>query len=320
MPRSIGFWYFSTMQPTRVRRANKGDNRRQAPAVRHIDFHRTKYGPELAVDAGYIHDLRGFVADDTPHVLRFYDITLITQGRGVYELDHHRMRVTPGAVFFTSPGQVRRWRVRDLGGFCLFFSADFISEFFRDTLFLYRLGYFHWPGKAPALRLTPAKSAVLRRRLDRMAREVAALRPDSVHVLRAMLYEVLLLLSRQFRGGQDLDAPPPFAGLVFRFLMAVEEHFRSVHRVADYARQLAVSPGYLNARVQQSLGKSAGAIIRERLIVEARRLLRYSELSTAQIGNALGFVDAPYFTRFVRRETGSTPSVLRGRVSRRATV
>jgi AraC family transcriptional regulator, transcriptional activator of pobA len=312
MPRSLGFWYFSTMTAKRTRAA-RSDNRRQAPALRHVDFHRTKYGPELAVDAGYIHDLKGFIDDDTPHVLRFYDITLITQGHGVYELDDYRMRVAPGAVFFTSPGQVRRWRVRELDGFCLFFSPDFVSEFFRDALFLYRLGYFHWPGRAPALRLTPAKSTALRRRLDRMAREVVKLRPDSVHVLRAMLYEVLLLLSRQFRGEQDLDAPPPFAGLVFRFLMAVEEHFRSVHRVADYAQELAVSPGYLNARVQQSLGRSAGAIVRERLIVEARRLLRYSDLSLAQIGSGLGFIDPSYFTRFVKRETGSIPSTLRGK-------
>lgn len=297
--------------PLRKLHPRASDTRRQAPVLRHIDFQRTKYGPELAVDAGYIHDLKGFIADDTPHVLRFYDITLITQGHGVYELDHHRMRVVPGAVYFTSPGQVRRWRVRDLDGFCLFFSPDFVSEFFRDALFLYRLGIFHWQGRAPAIYLTPAAAATLQRRLDRMAREIAALRPDAVHVLRAMLYEVLLLLSRRFRGERNLAAPAPLGGLGFRFLMAVEEQFHRTHRVAEYARQLAVSPGYLNARVQQSLGRSAGALIRERIVVEARRLLRYSDLSAAQIGMSLGFSDPPYFTRFVRRETGLPPTELR---------
>jgi AraC-like DNA-binding protein len=311
MSRFYDFWYFSTMRETAVVHPRSRDTRRPTTSLRHVDFHRTKYGRELAVDAGYISDLKGFIADETPHVLRFYDITLITKGRGFYDLDDHHMRLRPGAVFFTSPGQVRRWRVQDLGGICLFFSGDFVSEFFRDTLFLYRLGYFHWPGRAPRLHLTPSASTHLRRRMERMTREVKSLRPDSVHVLRAMLYEVLLLLSRQFRGDQRLDAAPAFAGLAFRFLMLVEERFRSLHRVAEYAAELAVTPGYLNARVQQSLGRSAGHIIRERIIVEARRLLRYSELSAAQIAAALGFDDPSYFSRFVRRETGASPKKLR---------
>jgi AraC family transcriptional regulator, transcriptional activator of pobA len=128
-----------------------------------------------------------------------------------------------------------------------------------------------------------------------------------------MSYEVLLLLGRQFRGARSLDASPVGSGLAFRFLMLVERRFRDVHRVADYARELGVTPGHLNLRVREALGRSAGAVVRDRLIVEARRLLHYSDRTVAQIAISLGFTDASYFTRFVRRETSSTPRALRPR-------
>jgi len=53
-------------------------------------------------------------------------------------------------------------------------------------------------------------------------------------------------------------------------------------------------------------------VIRQRLAVEARRLLRHSPAPVAEIGRELGFVDPAYFARFVKRETGKPPSALRG--------
>ncbi len=58
-------WYFSNMVRTPVR----------------IDFHRTKYGPEILIDVAWIHEMPTFLHDAT-HSLSFYDITLVTAGRG----------------------------------------------------------------------------------------------------------------------------------------------------------------------------------------------------------------------------------------------
>src|SRR5688500_11243279 len=91
------------------------------PAV--VDFHRTKYGPELLVDSAWVHDMPTFLRDERPHALSFFDIMLITRGRGWFWLDAHRYRVRAGSVLFTSPGQVRRWEVAGLDGLCVFFPA-----------------------------------------------------------------------------------------------------------------------------------------------------------------------------------------------------
>ena len=85
--------------------------------------------------------------------------------------------------------------------------------------------------------------------------------------------------------------------------------FRRV--VADYTRELAVSPGHLNALCKRHLGRSAKAVIQDRLLTEARRLLLYSEDSAARIGHALGFEDPSYFTRFFHRTARRSPTAFR---------
>lgn len=288
----------------------------QPERVAWVDFHRTKYGPELLIDVSWVREMPTFRRPD-PHRLGFYDILLVTRGHGWFWLDASRWRVAPRRVFFTSPGQVRRWQADDLDGLCLFFPSTFLEEFFQDALFLHRLPYFHVPAAEAGLRLEAGDATRLRRRLLAMRRELHPLRPDSPHLLRAGLYEVLFTLARLYSAG------PGRAGLgvpnrvVVRFRDLVEREFARSHRVADYARDLAVSPGHLNALCRRYLGRSAKAVIQERLILEARRFLLYSDESAARVAYLLGFKDPSYFTRFFRRSAGRPPTEFR---AERATV
>lgn len=279
-------------------------------AAAQVDFHRTKYGPEVLVDAAWVREMPTFLRAE-PHALTFYDILLVTRGRGDFWLDTHRFDVRRGRVFFTSPGQVRRWRVSDLDGLCLFFPALFLEEYFRDPLFLHRLPYFHAQGDAAVLRLSPKRAARLRRLLLAMRRELRRLRPDSAQLLRARLSEALVTLAREYSATHRVSAERVPKELVLRYRELVERDAHRRHRVADYARELAVSPGHLNALCKQQLGRSAKDVIQDRLEVEARRALLYSSESAARVGYALGFADPSYFTRFFRRVTGRSPTRFR---------
>jgi AraC family transcriptional activator of pobA len=275
-----------------------------------VDFHRTKYGPEILIDTAWVHEIPTFL-HPLPHALSFYDIFLVTAGRGWFWLDAHRYAVRPGAVLFTSPGQVRRWQVRDLDGICLFFPALFLEEFFRDALFLHRLPFFHVPDGAGSLQLAPAAARSLRRKLLAMRNELRALRADSVHLLRARLYEALITIAREYSPAHVATPPRNPHPVVLRYREMVESEAPQQHHVSHYARQLALTPGHLNALCRRHLGRTAKAIIEDRLSVEARRSLLYSNHSIEQIGYDLGFKDPSYFARFFRRTSGKTPSVFR---------
>lgn len=299
-------WYFSLMRAP----ADKKSRGSRTDSVERIEFARTKYGPEILIDVAWIRDMPTFVRPG-PHALSFYEVLLVTRGRGWLWLDAHRYPVRPGRVSFVSPGQVRRWRVEDLNGICLFFPALFLEEFFHDPLFLHRLPYFHIPDGAAELKLSLARAKQLRRHLLAMRRELVALRPDSVHLLRARLYEVLITLARDYSAAHGVEGERTPNRLTLRYRELVDREAQRRHHVADYVRDLGVSPGHLNALCNVYLGRSAKGVIQDRLAVEARRLLLYSDESAARVGYALGFKDASYFARFFRRATGRSPTAFR---------
>jgi AraC family transcriptional activator of pobA len=301
-------WYFSTMRPPRPTRWTP----------RCVEFHRTKYGRELLIDAAFVRAMPTFQATPAPHVLRFHDILLVTHGRGYFRLDGERHRVAPGVLFFTRPGEVRSWEVRDLDGACLFFAEEFVAEAFSDARFLDQFAYFREGRPSAALALTPAERRFFLDRFRVMQAEIAGLRDDAPHALRAVLYELLVGLNRWYtrRHGPARTAPP--SAVVERFLRLVDRDHARRHRVADYARELGVSPGHLNALCRKRRRTSASALVRERLTLEAKRLLVHSDLTAAEIAFRLGFEDPAYFARYFRREAGSPPTTFRARRTTRS--
>ncbi len=99
--------------------------------------------------------------------------------------------------------------------------------------------------------------------------------------------------------------------LTRQFMRLVEQHYLDTTSVADYAAMLHVTTNHLIKTVRVCLGQPAGQIIRERLLVEAKRLLRYSDLPVAEIAARLNFEDPSYFSRYFKEKTGSTPSEFR---------
>ena len=277
--------------------------------IRAIEFHRTKYGRELLIDVVRASDIKTLDAGGEPHILTFYEIFLITRGRGALTLDGHAYPVSAGSVFFTSPGQPRQWLARDLDGLCLFVTADFVESFFADPLFLFKLPYFH--REAGHLRIALGRSAAsaLARRLRAMQREIGKLRADSPHALRAALYEALIQLSRVYAA--KTGAPVRENPTARRLRQLIEKHFREDHQPRDYARRLRITAGHLNHLALRHLGRTAGLLIRERLTLEAKRQLLHTEATAAEIAYALGFKDPAYFARFFKREAGASPTAFR---------
>jgi AraC-like DNA-binding protein len=305
MDETVGSWYFSTMTTLPPRSSGAPTSR-----VRRVAFDRRKYGRHLLIDVAWVHALTGFILD-APHSLEFFDVMLVTRGRGWFWLDAHRHAVRPGTVFFTTPGQVRQWDATQLDGVCLFFEDSFIKEFLQDDAFLRRLPYFHADAARGALTLAPAAARGMRARLAAMQRELAHHGPDSVDLLRAKLHETLIVLARQYATAHRVAPQRPIHRVVARYMELVERDAAHRHRIADYAAELAVTPGHLSALCTQYTGQRAKRLLDDVLASRARRMLLYSDESAARVGAALGFEDASYFSRFFRRATGQTPSELR---------
>jgi AraC-like DNA-binding protein len=296
--------YFSTMPPRRADGAAR-------PAPPSIAFNRTKYGRELLVDAAMVSTLAGFDRTERPHRLDFFDILLVTQGRGEFRLDQRVERVAPGVVLFSRPGEVRQWRVRHLDGAVLFFAPTFLTDAFSDPRFLDQFSCFHPRRPSAAVRLTARERNGFLARFAEMEPEIRAAPGDATHALRALTYQLLVLLDRAYVRAHGAHASADRDVLVDRFHTLIEQRFARTHRVTDYAASLGVTARYLNDRCRAARSSSAKAAVQQRLAVEARRLLLYTDLPVLRISTALGFPDAAYFARCFRRASGLSPSAYR---------
>jgi AraC-like DNA-binding protein len=95
------------------------------------------------------------------------------------------------------------------------------------------------------------------------------------------------------------------------FATRMEAEFRSGKGVASYARQLQVTPTHLSRVCRDASGRPALALLNERIMYEARRLLLDTDLPAREIAQQLGFSSAAYFTRAFSQAVGRPPSEFR---------
>lgn len=285
----------------------------RASEIREVEFERAKYGPELLIDADWVDRLVNFFSGGGPHRLWFYDVLLVTRGRGSLWIDDREHVLGANRLYFTSPGQVRRWEARDVEGICLFFPADFVEDFFNDPLFLHRLCFFQRGREDSGHRLQARRASWLVERLERMRYELGSLREDSTHLLRAVLYEVLVTLNRWLEEGGEGPVERPAHPKVLALLRRLERAPPRLQQVQELARELDTTPGHLNHLVKRHLGITASEVARQRVVAEAKRRLLFSDRPAYEVALDLGFDDPSYFGRFFRRLTGEAPAAYRER-------
>ncbi len=106
-------------------------------------------------------------------------------------------------------------------------------------------------------------------------------------------------------------AASPYNRLAYRFLELLFAESQAVRKPADFASQLCVSVNHLNKVVKQATDKSLSEWIEERLILNAKVLIRNSKMTISEIANQLGITDPSYFTRRFRQHEGISPKEYR---------
>jgi AraC family transcriptional activator of pobA len=128
-------------------------------------------------------------------------------------------------------------------------------------------------------------------------------------LLALIAIEAARLAASRLRTGTVTLAPTDATVEALRRL--VEEHFREQRLIGFYADKLAVTPDRLNDHVKRASGVTAGHLIRQRVLTEAKRALVFTGQPIHEISFDLGFADPSHFARFFRKQTGMTPQQFR---------
>lgn len=272
------------------------------------NFFKTKYGDELLIDLIRIESLGKYIFHGNPHVLSYYDITLLTDGKGTFSLDDLKFDFTPGRIIFSSPGQVRYWDIDVMPtGFVLIFEEAFLTSFLNDIRFIDNLHYFHNYTSAPEIIITPEEQQFLIQLFLNIEKEIATFDRNDTHILKALLYQSLIWLNRKYISIYPENAKNELNRHIVSFRKLVDTNVTSHHDVSFYAGKLNITPGHLNDLCKQQHGVGAKQYVQNRLITEAKKLICFSDASIAEVAANLGFEDASYFVRKFRKVTGQTP-------------
>ena len=137
-----------------------------------------------------------------------------------------------------------------------------------------------------------------------------------IEMLQMMLKRLLILSTRLYKA-QKLTGVADENGnvdIVREFSFLVEQHFKTKHTVAEYADMLHKSPKTISNLFARLGAKTPLQLIHERKMLEARRMLRYTDLPVKEIAYELGYEDLQTFSRFFKMQEGASPSEFRGQV------
>lgn len=278
-------------------------------------FYKNKYGSELLIDVVELKYIKKFLAQSSVHTLTYYDITFVTEGEGMFSIDNQTHEAVPHDVFFSKPGEIRNWDTCCIvNGYALIFEDEFLSSLFKDSLFVQHLSFFQSGKTSSKLQLSDELYTRLLQILHNIKTEIDLYGQNDIHVLRALLYEVLMLLNREY---QKVNIGEENAGKeannihINKFVKLVENHLKEQHSVQYYADKLCITPNYLNEIVTSTMGISAKQYIRNKVTDEAKRLLTYTDFSISDIAFELHFSTVSYFIRSFRQHTGATPLLYR---------
>lgn len=129
-------------------------------------------------------------------------------------------------------------------------------------------------------------------------------------MLQVMLKRLIIIVTRLAREQyiNEDELPAEKLDIVRHYNFLVEQNFRKHHQVKFYADQLHKSPKTLSNVFALYNAKSPLAIIQERIVQEAKRLLLYTDKPAKEVAYYLGFEDAGHFGKFFKRQTGKSPS------------
>jgi AraC family transcriptional activator of pobA len=252
-----------------------------------------------------------------PHRHDYHELLWLSDGCGEHTLDGEPLEVRPGSVTLIGRGQVHVFqRAHGLRGAVVRFTDEVL------------LG-----SAAPAGRAVPGwllggrggrtvdVPAGERSHLDGVIRALAAEaeRPADARtpeLQRQLLSAVLLWFERWYDAARTerRDADDAEVQLHRRFATMLERDFARHHDAAHYADALAVPAAALSKALTQVTGRSTKEHVTDRVMLEAARLLRFTDLTVGQVAHEVGFADPLYFSRAFKRRFGASPAAYRERL------
>jgi AraC family transcriptional activator of pobA len=267
---------------------------------------------ETIADRSRVHDWK-----IRPHAHRdLHQLLVIFTGGGEMRAETQQQAFQAPALLIVPAGAVHGFSfAQNTEGYVVTLADTLLRDLARDERSFRRL---FAAAACASLEADPVHFQELSETLPKLRRELVWSAPASAAAAAARLTTLLVSAVRALHQPSELTsaAGNARAELVARLREKIETHLRAGLSVAQYATALSVTPARLRAACLEVTGKSPARVLEERLVLEARRNLIYTNMTVAQTAYHQGFSDPAYFSRFFSKLAGESPAAFRKRMAK----
>jgi len=214
-------------------------------------------------------------------------------------------------IYFLRPDQYLQLDAHSRGSMLYYTSQLYLADL-EDQELLYGGLLFNSIRDELSLKLNGNLAVAILYFFEAVRNEIAAAELNQESMVRGLIKQLIVLSLRAWKNQYaKLELVSPEADFTRLFDRLVEQHFRTHHTVAAYAKMLQITPKALTKRFGKCAKCTPSEIIRKRLVLEAKRMLVHTALNVKEIAYKLGYEDPCYFIRFFTKQVNMAPQTFR---------
>lgn len=251
---------------------------------------------------------------DDFHKHSFYEILWTEKGGSRQLIDYTEYDVKPQSLFFISPNQVHHFEEwKPLTGGTILFTEDFylLNRSNKDSLF--ELSFLDNLYANPCISFTKKEFVQILDIINQLAKENE--RADkNLTIIQAYL-NILLTQVQRFVDAKEQPKQRKYLIQFKQFKQSLEHHFSTNLTASFYAEQLHITQHHLNVICKSITNQTATDIIKARSILEAKRMLTFTDKTITEIAYELNYTDSSYFAKMFKAVTQMAPLAFRSQMS-----
>ena len=226
-------------------------------------------------------------------------------------LDFNTHKCKSNSLFFISPSQYYKLQEKKLNqGTILYYNRDFYCVEIHDKEVSCDGILYNNIFKVAQLKLSPDEIISIENIFQEIKTEFENEDHGLEEMLRVLLKQLIIKATRLYKKQNHLqpdNIEKDNLDFIRKYSALVEKEFFRKHSVSDYADILHITPKNLHKKIKIISDKTPNELIKDRLLLEAKRYLAHTDLSSKEIAYKLGYDDEAYFSRFFNKHSGNTP-------------
>lgn len=226
------------------------------------------------------------------------------------KIDFQEFEIETDSLFFVNPKVIiKPVEEERFGGLLLHFNRDFYCVEIHDQEVACDGILYNNVFEVPFVQLNENQSLDIQGIIREIQLEMQNEDDHTEEMLRVLLKLIILKSTRIWKGQHQLADPGMQKDVQFlrQFSKLVEKHYKTHHAVVDYANMLFMTPKALSKKIRLIGENTPNEIIKNRIILESKRLLAHTTFTVKEIAYSLNYEDDAYFVRFFTKQTGISP-------------